>query len=272
MYQLSVAIADSSAQHNAFVVWRGFRESIEKAAKFGYNAVELALCRAEEVDEGMLESALGRHNIDVSAISTGQVFAKLGQYLTHPDKTKRLESVETVRDLIRLSEKYGKIVNLGRTRGFVGEGQSYEEAEALALDSISRLLDTAEACDAELIIEPLNRYETNFINTLDECAEFIQKTGSVRVGMMPDVFHMNIEAPRIGDALVKHQKLVKYIHLADSNRRAPGWGHLDFQDVFDALGRMQFSGWLSVEVFPLPDADSAAKQAIEYLKPLLAQG
>jgi sugar phosphate isomerase/epimerase len=86
---------------------------------------------------------------------------------------------------------------------------------------------------------------------------------------MPDVFHMNIEDAHIGDALARHAKLVKYIHFADSNRLAPGQGHLDFNDVFQGLEKAGFDGWASIEIFPKPDPDTAARQAAEFILPRL---
>jgi len=62
---------------------------------------------------------------------------------------------------------------------------------------------------------------------------------------------------------------VKYIHFADSNRLAPGQGHLDFDDVFQGLEKAGFDGWASIEIFPKPDPDTAAKQAAEFILPRL---
>ncbi|MGI6161583.1 MAG: TIM barrel protein [Christensenellales bacterium] len=264
--KLSVAIADTIAEQNAFVVFRGFEESVRKASQMGYTGVELALCRADEIDMASLDAVLARYNMEVSAISTGQVFARLGYYLSHPDSANRDAAVEVLSDLVRLAKRYGKIMNIGRARGFVGEDQTLEQADALVMEGIKKIVDVAEAQQVDIIIEPLNRYETNYLNTLDECADFIRRVGSKRVGMMPDTFHMNIEDAHIGDSLIRNKEFVKYIHIADSNRRAPGWGHLDFDDVFAAIDTMQFDGWISVEILPLPDPDSAAKQAVDFVR------
>jgi len=88
---------------------------------------------------------------------------------------------------------------------------------------------------------------------------------------MPDTFHMNIEDARIGEALARHGSRVRYVHLADSNRRAPGQGHVDFAEVFDGLRRGGFDGWAAVEVLPVPDADTAARQAAEFLLPMVEE-
>lgn len=267
--KLAVAVAAENAPPAAFVVWRGFEESIAKAAELGYHGVELALKNAEEIDPTRLSSWLSKYDLEVSCISTGQVFATLGLYFTHPDAAMRRQVIELFNGLIDLAGDFGQLINVGRTRGFVGEKQSRAEAERLFIETSQQICDTAAAKGVTIIIEPVNRYEINFVNNLDEGAELLAKVGRANLGLMPDVFHMNIEDAQIGASLVKHADLVKYIHFADSNRWAPGWGHLDFDEVFDSLHTAGFAGWSSIEILPVPDPDSAARQAAETILPMI---
>jgi sugar phosphate isomerase/epimerase len=267
--KLSVAVAAKDAPPSAFVVWRGFEESIAKAADLGYHGVELALKTADEVDPAKISTWLSQHHLEVSCISTGQVFATLGLYFTHPDAAMRERVIDLFKGLIHLAKNFGKLVNVGRTRGFIAEDQTLQEAERLFIDTSRRICDFAADDGVTIIIEPVNRYEINFINNLDEGADLLAKVGRENLGLMPDVFHMNIEDAGIGDSLARHGGLVKYIHFADSNRRAPGWGHLDFGDVFDGLRRAGFDGWSAIEILPVPDPDSAARQAAETMLPMI---
>jgi len=267
--KLSVAVAARQAPPSAFVVWRGFEESIAKAADLGYHGVELALKTADEVDPDKISTWLSQHDLEVSCISTGQVFATLGLYFTHPDAAMRERVVDLFKGLVRLAKDFGRLVNVGRTRGFVAEGQTRPAAEALFIDTSRRICDFAADYGVTIIIEPVNRYEINFVNNLDEGAELLAKVGRDNLGLMPDVFHMNIEDAGIGESLARHGNLVKYIHFADSNRRAPGWGHLDFGDVFKGLRKAGFDGWSAIEILPVPDPDSAARQAAETMLPMI---
>jgi len=267
--KLSVAVAGKEAPPSAFVVWRGFEESISKAADFGYHGIELALKTAEDIDPDQLSSWLSAHNMEVSCISTGQVFASLGLYFTHPDVSMRRKVIDLFSGLITLAGDFGQIVNVGRTRGFIAEGQSVDEAEQLFIDTSRQICDIAGEHGVTIIIEPVNRYEINFVNNLDQGAELLAKVGRDNLGLMPDVFHMNIEDAHIGASLTKHADLVKYIHFADSNRWAPGWGHLDFDDVFEGLRKGNFDGWSSIEILPEPDPDSAARKAAETILPMI---
>jgi sugar phosphate isomerase/epimerase len=267
--KLSVAVAAKEAPPSAFVVWRGFEESIAKAADLGYHGLELALKTADEVDPDKINKWLLRHHLEVSCISTGQVFATLGLYFTHPEEAMRQRVIDLFKDLIRLAKDFGRLVNVGRTRGFIAEGQTLSEAEELFIDTSRRICDFAADCGVTIIIEPVNRYEINFVNNLDEGAALLAKVGRDNLGLMPDVFHMNIEDAGIGESLARHGNFVKYIHFADSNRRAPGWGHLDFADVFAGLRRAGFDGWSAIEILPVPDPDSAARKAAETMLPMI---
>lgn len=267
--KLSVAVAGEEAPASAFVVWRGFRESIEKAAKFGYHGIELALREASEVDPAWLSKALTRHGLSVSCISTGQVFAVLGLYFTHPDPSVREKTVTVFKDLISLAADFGGLVNVGRARGYYVPDRDPAETEALFIEACRALCDYAEPKGVDIIVEPVNRYEINFINSVDEGADIVARVERDNIGLMPDVFHMNIEDVSIGNTLAANSQWVKYIHLADSNRWAPGEGHLDFDDVFRGLRTAGFDGWGSIEILPKPDPDTAAQRAARTMLPLI---
>lgn len=267
--KLSVAVAANGAPPSAFVVWRGFEESFSKAAGLGYDGVELALKDAQEIDADALRSALDQHGLQVSCISTGQVFAVSGLYFTHPDPQKRNQTIEVFKGLVDLAEEFGQLINVGRARGSYCDEQSKEETEALFIESARAICDYAAPKGVTLMIEPVNRYEINFVNSVPEAAQMIRKVDRPNLAIMPDVFHMNIEDVTIGDTLADYCRQIPYVHLADSNRWAPGYGHLDLGDVFAGLEKGGFDGWASVEILPFPDPDTAAGRAAETLRPLV---
>jgi sugar phosphate isomerase/epimerase len=269
--KLAVAVASRDAPDDAFVVWRGFEESFRKAKEYGYHGVELALKSADDVNVGNLERWLSKYDLEVSCISTGQVFAVLDLYFTHPDADRRRELISVFTGLIRLARDFGRMVNVGRARGFFSPKQSRDEVESLFIETTERLCEVAEPEGVTIIIEPVNRYEINFVNSVEDGAEILSRIKSRNVGLMPDVFHMNIEDAHIGESLARYGQFVKYIHFADSNRWAPGQGHLDFDEVFDGLKRGHFDGWGSIEIIPKPDPDTAARQAAETILPMIAR-
>jgi len=268
MIKLSIAIAADNALPSAFVVYRGFDKFIPRAAELGYEGVELALKSAAEINPAKLDTLLSNSGLEVSCISTGQVYAETGYMFTDPDLARRNTLKSLFRDFIDLAASYGKLVNIGRVRGRIGE-DGKEKAEGRFIDLLADLCEYAAPKGVSLILEPVNRYEINFINSVEEGAALVKKVNRSNFKLMPDVFHMNIEDLTIGGELEKHIGDIAYIHLADSNRHAPGWGHTDFADIFRSLKRAHYSGWCSLEIFPVPDPDSAARQAAAYLLPLI---
>ena len=97
----------------------------------------------------------------------------------------------------------------------------------------------------------------------------MKKVGMANMMLMPDVFHMNIEDKSIGPELAENIKYIKYIHVADSNRLAPGEGHINFQEILDCLLQVGYDGWVSAEILPKPDPDVAARQTAAFLLPLI---
>ncbi len=268
MIRLAVAIADTNALPNAFVVFRGLERSIRKANDLGYDGIELALKRADEVDRRRLETLLGQTGLNVSCISTGQVYADLGFSFTDADPEKRERLLHIFQDLIDLSVDFGKQVNIGRVRGQIGT-IPHEEAERRFISMARDLGEYAAKKDVTLLLEPVNRYEIDFVNSVADGVELMKKIDLPNMKLMPDVFHMNIEDVTIGGELAKNIEYVGYIHFADSNRYAPGQGHTDFQDILNHLKTAGYNGWVSIEILPKPDPDTAAQQAIDHLRPLI---
>ena len=269
--RLSVVIAGDNAPDNAFVVFRGYEASIRKAARMGYQGIEIALGKPEDVDKAQIDEALRARGMAVSCISTGLTFAKYGLYMTHPDASVRRQTVETFFGLICLAVDWGGMINIGRARGFVGQGQTREEAEALFFESMDQIAPYAREHGVTLLLEPINRYESNFINSVDDAAALIRRMPHQNIGIMADVFHMNIEDDHIAGSLIRNRMDVRYVHIADSNRLAPGWGHTDFPAIVAALRQIGYEGWMSAEILPGKDADASAQQAATYMQSLLSE-
>jgi len=266
--RLSVAIADRNALPSAFVVFRGFEKYIPLAASMGYEGVELALKSASEINPGKLDQWLRNAGMTVSCISTGQVYADTGFMFTDRDKKRRDTLLSVFREIIDMAASYGKLVNVGRVRGFLDE-HDREGSFARFSDTIRELCQYAEKRGVKIILEPVNRYELNFVNSLEQGVDVLRRINLPNLKLMPDVFHMNIEDPGIRTELVRYISYIEYIHLADSNRLAPGRGHMDFQDIFDGLKEAGYSGWCSLEILPEPDPETAARHAAETLLPLV---
>jgi len=101
-----------------------------------------------------------------------------------------------------------------------------------------------------LALEPICRYETTLVNNAAQGLELIERVGADNLGLLLDTFHMNIDEASIPDAFRNAGKYVNHIHLADSNRAAPGKGHLDFVPILQAIKDIEYTGYLSFELLP----------------------
>lgn len=270
--KLGIAIAPADAPPSTFVVFRDdLKRSIERAADLGYDGVELALRDASQVDVAALQKWLGAAGMEVPCISSGQVFAADHLYFTHPDEEIRRAAVARISGLIVLAAELGAKVNIGRVRGFVHDGDTPQLARSRYMSCLERCAAVAEPLNVEVIVEPVNRYEINFLNTCGEVLETIRASGRSCLKLMPDVFHMNIEESSFREAFEAGRELVAYVHVADNNRLAPGWGQLRFEEIFQILTDIGYDGYITAEILPKPDPVSAAKQAAKYLAGMLGR-
>jgi len=270
--KIALAIAPDDAQPSAFVVFRDRLEvGIGKAARLGYDKVELALATASDVDVAAVSRLLGDNGIGLSAVSTGRVFADERVWLTHPDPAIRRRAADILKELVEVAAALGTTrVNIGRVRGFIHDGEPREVAECRFFEGIAEVAGHAAPAGITIVVEPVNRYELNYINSVaPDGIETMRRLGLPNVKLMPDVFHMNIEDASIVASLEAAGPLVGYVHLADSNRWAPGQGHTDFQAILGALAAIGYDDDVAVEILPYPSPDEAARQAIEYLRTLI---
>jgi sugar phosphate isomerase/epimerase len=154
---------------------------------------------------------------------------------------------------------------------FQGKAEEHlQKIKSLGYDGVLESLKTcsreAEKQGVYLWIEPLNRYETNLINRIEEGIRLIEEVGSKNLGLLPDTFHMNIEERSIEDSLRKSIPYFRHVHIADSNRWAPGCGHLNFKSILETLREIGYQGFLSMEILPQPNPDEAAKLAMEFFR------
>jgi sugar phosphate isomerase/epimerase len=265
--KLGLAVAPADAPASAFVVFRGdLCELVDRCADLGYDGVEIAVRYAEQIDVAAVQRRLAATGLEVPCISSGQVFACDRLYMTHPDAAVREAAVERIIAIIRAAAELGAKVNTGRVRGIIHEHETAEVAAARYLDCIRRCADVAEPLGVELIVEPVNRYEVNFINNCAEGLEIVRRAGRDCVRLMPDIFHMNIEDASFRGSFEQARDFITYVHVADSNRLAPGWGHMPFDEIFDALESIGYDGYLTAEILPKPEALAAARQTVAFIR------
>jgi len=262
----SIVVSTPEAKFSALAFKEDFARSIKKVAELDYEGVELAIRDPDKVDEERITKLVKSYHLEVPAIGTGQAYGEEGLSFSHPHPEIRKRAVNRIKDHINFAAKFSAQVIIGLIRGKVEEGVSQEDAEKWTLDCIRECARKAQELGVSLTIEPLNRYETNFLNTIAETINFVKKVNLSNIGILIDTFHMNIEEVSMYESIRNSKNYLSHVHVADSNRWAPGSGHLDFTHIIKTLEEIDYKDYISAEILPLPDPDSAARLAIEHLR------
>jgi len=253
-----------------FVFHQPLAEGFAAAAKHGYDSVELFFPGPDFITVAEVKALAAEHDLGIAAVGTGAGMVKHGLSLTDVDSEKREAALDFILKMIDFGGQLGAPAILGSMQGKWGG----EVSRDLALTWLSDALKAAGAAAAKhgvpFIYEPLNRYETNLINHLAEGAQFLENNGIENVVLLADLFHMNIEESNVAQAIIEAGKHIGHVHFADSNRSAMGMGHTDPAPIIAALKQVGYTGYLSAEVFPKPDADTCAAQEINAIKAALA--
>jgi D-psicose/D-tagatose/L-ribulose 3-epimerase len=139
--------------------------------------------------------------------------------------------------------------------------------------------------ELDINLEVLNRFESNFINTLEEGTEFLKLIDNKNVRLLADTFHMNIEEPNIVKSIEQYYSSIGYIHVCENHRGVPGTGHIPFKDIIGLLKRKNYEGYLTMECISSCGTEVAngmsiwrdlgqdefveAKKGIDYLKQII---
>jgi sugar phosphate isomerase/epimerase len=252
----------TSLSKGPWIYWEDLAVSIPRAKGVGFNAIELFPASAETIDVQQLLGLLGLHDMKLSAIGSGAGKALYGLQLISPDATQRAKACEYIAGLIDVATHFASPVIIGSMQGFLANGVTRNQALGWVREALNELGQRAKTEGVRLLYEPLNRYETDLINRLADGVELIRSLDTDNVTLLADLFHMNIEERSLPGAIRESAGYIGYVHLADSNRRPAGLGHIALAEVFDALNAIGYDGYVSAEALPFPDPDRAAAQTM----------
>jgi len=264
----SIVVSIQPTKFSALAFKEDFEESIKKVADLGFDGAELAVRNPKDLKIDDIIKIIKENNLEVPAIGTGQAYGEEGLSFSDPDGTIRKMAVERIKDQIIFASHFNAQVIIGLIRGIINENVDKTEAEEWTIDCLRKCTEFAKKYNIELTLEPVNRYESNFINTLNEGIEFIKRVDASNLGLLADTFHMNIEEVSIYDSIIQAKDYITHVHFADSNRWAPGCGHLDFAKIVLTLKKIGYQGYISAEILPFPDPDSCARLTAETLNKL----
>jgi sugar phosphate isomerase/epimerase len=168
--------------------------------------------------------------------------------------------------IVETAAALGAPAIIGVIQGKAEETVTHPQAIAWLAEALEELGALAERAGQVLLYEPLNRYETNLFNRIEETAGFLRSLRTRGVRILADMFHMNIEEASLPDAIRRAGPLLGHFHFADSNRLAIGWGHSRVEPVAAALREIGYSGYISGEALPRPGSEAAAAQTMRAFK------
>ncbi|OGO10000.1 MAG: hypothetical protein A2Y93_15795 [Chloroflexi bacterium RBG_13_68_17] len=255
----SLATSPTPAKFAPLLFAGDLTRALESAARLGYDGIELNLRDSADIDQAGVATQLRDLGLTVPSIGTGQSYLGDGLSLADPNAGVQAQIRRRMQEHILFAGVLGASVVIGSVRGRLDDRspESRQRCYDIAVEATRSLAQFAAAHAVGLTVESINRYETNFLNNVAETLEFIDRVGSPNLGLLADTFHMNIEEASMVEPLRRAGQMLHHVHLVDSNRRAPGLGHLDFGPIIGALGDIGYTGFVSAEILPLPDDEMA---------------
>jgi sugar phosphate isomerase/epimerase len=246
-------------------------EMAAKAAGWGADGVELMPLDVSLLDPTEIAGTFARHNLEICAVGTA-LFAILGgMTLLDPDAARAARARDHLFQVIGFASAVGApLLTIGGFRG---------RFSALGAEGRSRFIeimrgagDYAAEKDVRIVLEPINRYQSDGIASVAEGLQFLSDLHHESLGLLIDTCHMTMVESSWTEPFrqVNHSGKLWHVHLAESNRLPPGNGLVDFSAVLGVLKEIGYDRHLTIEVFAQPDPDTAARQGLRYIREMLA--
>lgn len=255
-------------------------KSIERLAKFGYDGVDF-VGEPSRYDPASICALLRENNIEASSICA--VFNMERNFVSSTPGI-RAQAVAYVKQCVDFAAAIGaKSISVQAASCMKTTAEASPEEEwAWGVAGLREAGEYALSKNIRLTLEAWNRYETYLINRLDQALAMVKDIDLPNVGVMADTFHMNIEEADMGAAIRNVGDKLFYVHIADSNRAAPGRGHINFKEIAQALSDINYSGWVSMELLPAAADpfggkiceefyDQYTQESVNYLKRLFSE-
>ncbi len=228
---------------------------------WGFDSVEIAVEHESHIDPAYVKSELDRNGL-----VCGTVCGAFGPGRDLRGSREEQEaSLAYIRQLIDMAVTLGATTLVGPIYSAVGRAELVTEQERsaqwrLVVEHLGELSRYAEAREKKIAIEPLNRFETDFINTCAQALQMVEDVGSAALGVHLDTFHMNIEEKHPAAAIVQAGEKLGHFHACGSDRGTPGNDHTDWESIAAALKKIGYNSHVVIESFT-PDVLVIARAA-----------
>lgn len=243
-----------------------YEQGLDWLAREGFDGAEICISDYQGIDVCRIKEALDQRKLGCSTISTGQSRTREGISLLQKGEKLKIAQ-ERMKQHIDAAAILQSCVTLGLLRGIGEPGWEDRDLDNLA-KNMDPVIDYAQKRGVTVILEAINRYETCLLNSADSLMQFVEgRLGSPEpIGVLWDVFHANIEDAGFDAAIDRMGKRLRHVHLADSNRWFPGYGHIDFAAIVKKLKATGFDGYLSYECLNLPSVDLVRREAGRFVQ------
>jgi D-psicose/D-tagatose/L-ribulose 3-epimerase len=223
----------------------------------GFDGVQVPMFRPAEFPVAEVRKAFEANDLECSVCA---LFVD-GQSLISDDATERRKAQQHIQDTIKVSAETGATFVGGPLYcqvGYLPGRRRTADEWRWAVEGYQAAGPALASYGMTLGIEPLNRFETFFLNTAADCAALADDIGNPDIGILFDTFHANIEEKDLGDAIRKLGRHLKHIHSCENDRGIAGSGHLQWDALFAAFKEISYNGWLTIESFGFVGKLSAA--------------
>jgi D-psicose/D-tagatose/L-ribulose 3-epimerase len=234
---------------------------LSRIKEWGFNGVELFLSLDEPANIIETRKMLDRLGLECATCAVLPRSANL----ISADADVRARGVDFVTRCVERTQELGGHVMCGPLYAALGSmtgRRRTEEEWNWAVRGLGAVAHRSEALGVVLCIEPLNRFETYFLNTQADAAQLAHAIGSPNVKVHFDTFHANIEERDPVASLRSLGSDLGHVHISENDRGTPGMGHTNWSGIFSALKDLGYDGWVTIESFAQPEPELAAAAAI----------
>ncbi|MGI8990386.1 MAG: sugar phosphate isomerase/epimerase family protein [Bryobacteraceae bacterium] len=227
----------------------------------GFDGVEVPLFRPSEFAVADIRRGLAENGLEctICSVLTG------GLNMISDDAAVRARTRAHMEDCVKSAAEVGAKIIAGPLYSPVGllPGRRRNADEwNWAVECYRAIGPVLARHDVTIAIEPLNRFETYFLNTAEDAVKLCDEIDHPNVGILFDTFHANIEEKDIAKAYRTVGKHLKHVHACENDRGIPGTGHVEWPAVFQALRDMRYDGWLTIESFGFSLGELSAAASI----------
>jgi len=269
MVKIAAMIGAPDLEQGTLAVYSGIlKDAFKKVADLGYDGIELMTKNPKTLDGKEMKDLLEENKLKLAGLCSGHVFGEDRLGLVGPNPEECRMAMTRMKEFVEFAVEFGgpgTFVNIGRSRGPGYAGDCDRSLDEMA-KTFTELADYAHPRGVQIVLEPITVNQTRYINTTQDGIKMAERVNRDNFGLMLDVYHMNIEDDDMYESFREAKGRCRFIHFTDNNRKYPGASHLDFKRITEVLDDIGYEGYVSMEILPWPDPDTAARSAIDHIK------